>query len=102
MKLKFENGTVHEVEALDVNVWNADIYGDGTKSGVVITAYPMAKDADRFWDTDTSVYVFTVTTNLDPDDWDDDWFGYSDDTGPADFPADVLRIVENVLKEITQ
>lgn len=102
MKLKFENGAVHEVEALDINVWNADNYGDGTRSGVIVTAYPMTKDEEGFWDTNTRVHVFTVDTNLDPEDWDDDWFGYSDETAPGEFPADVLRIVENVLKEVTQ
>ena len=43
----------------------------------------------------------SVDINLDPDVWDDDWFGYSEDTTPGEFPADVRRIVENVLKEIT-
>jgi len=102
MKLKFEDGTVREVEALDINVWNAASYGDGSRSGVVITAYPMYTDEDGFWSTDTSAHVFTADTNLDPGDWDDDWFGYSEDNTPAEFPIEVRHIVENVLKEISQ
>ena len=102
MKLKFEDGTVREVEALDINVWNADAYGDGEHTGVVVTAYPMMKNEEGHWDTATDLPIFTASTNLDPEDWDDDWFGYTDDTAPGEFPGDVRRIVENVLKEITE
>lgn len=101
MKLKFEDGTTREVDALDINVWNANMYGDGEKSGVVVTAYPMMKTEEGHWDTVTDLVVFSAETDLDEEDWEDDWFGLSDDTGPADFPAEVRRIVDNVLKEIT-
>lgn len=101
MKLKFEDGTVREVDALDINVWNADRYGDGEHSGVSVTAYPMMRNGE-YWDTATNLPIFTASTNLDPEDWEDDWFGYSEDTAPGEFPAEVRRIVENVLKEISQ
>lgn len=102
MKLKFEDGTVREVEALDINVWDADVHGDGEHEGVVVTAYPMEKDAEGVWYTHQDLIVFSAETYLDPDDWDDDWFSYSDDIAPGEFPAEVRRIVENVLKEISQ
>lgn len=102
MKLRFEDGTVRETEALDINVWNADLYGDDDHTGVVVTAYPMNKTEDGYWDTALDLIVFSIPTDLDPDDWDDDWFGYSDDTAPGEFPGDVRSIVEGTLKKITE
>ena len=103
MKLKFEDGTTREVEALDINVWNADMYGDGEHSGVVVTAYPMEKLENGNWHTHQDLIVFSASTDLDPDVWgDDEWYSLSDDTAPGEFPHEVGRIVENVLKEISQ
>lgn len=101
MKLRFEDDTIREVEALDINVWNADRYGDSEREGVIITVYPMTMQ-DGFWDTATDLIVFSTSTDLDPDDWDDDWFGYSDDTAPGEIPEDVRQIVERILEKIQQ
>lgn len=91
-----------EIEGIDINVWNSNVYGSGPARGVVITGYAMSRDEDGFWDTATlQEPLFSADTNLDPEDWDDDWFGMSDDNTPVDVPSDVRYIVDNILKELS-
>lgn len=41
----------------DLNLWNADKLGDGTKKGMQITLYPVSKDAHNHFKTDTDYPV---------------------------------------------
>lgn len=95
-------GKMREVEGIDIDVWDANVLGNGEKKGIVVTGYPMYRDADGLWDTNTSITLFSAETNLNPEDHDESaWYGLSDDTVPGDIPGDVLDIVTNILKEIS-
>lgn len=104
MRIEFEDGTIREVEGLDINVWNADVLGDGRFKGIVVSAYPSYKDADGSWMTDISgPHVFSAETNLDPEVWgEDEWFTWTDSDEDREFPAEVFPIVNNVLKELVR
>lgn len=90
-----------EVEGIDINVWNSNLYGSGPARGIVLTGYPMFKDENGLWDTNTDVILFTADTNFDPNDYEDEWFGFSEDTTPGDMPLEVLNLVNAILKEVS-
>ncbi len=103
-KVTDTEGVTREAEGIDVNVWNSDLYGSGPARGIVITGYAMSKDAvTGFWTTHStfSAPLFSADTNLPVDEWDDAWYGYSEDNTPTDVPYDVNQIVNNILKEIS-
>lgn len=91
-----------ETEGIDIDVWNADVLGNGERSGIIVTGYPMSRDADGLWDTNTNIILFSAETNLDPEEWDESsWYGLSDETAPGEVPWEVMNIVNNILKEIS-
>ncbi|UVG35068.1 hypothetical protein SEA_CECE_319 [Microbacterium phage Cece] len=95
MKIRDAEGNVHDCpDGIDVNVWDSTVYGDGTDRGIVVTAYRMLTDEDGFTDTDMNAVVLSIDTDLPRELWgDDDWFGFSDDTAPGDFPHQILAIL---------
>ena len=102
LKIKSEDGTVREVEGLDLNVWDTGAYGSGPDTGIRLTAYPMFRREGGLWDTNTEVILFRADTNFDRANYDDEWYGYSDDMTPGDMPSEVLDLVNRILKEIQQ
>jgi hypothetical protein len=90
--LKLEiNGTVHEVEGIDVNVYGAEFTD---KAHAQIAVYEQRKDADGFWRTETGETLLSIDTNLPLEDYYDEWYGFSEETAPGDFPGEVLRFIK--------
>ncbi|UDL16295.1 hypothetical protein SEA_ZOOMAN_324 [Microbacterium phage Zooman] len=98
MQITFQDGVTREVDGIDINVWNEN---DGSMPGlpdkVHVTGYPMTQDALGLFTTDAGTTVFDVETNLPGEDWDSDWFHWDSEL----MPADVRRVVDSVLKEIS-
>lgn len=92
---------VIEAQGIDINVWNTNLYGSGPAEGIRVTGYAMSKDAEGYWDTDTETILFSATTSFDPDEYEDEWFGLSEDTTPGDMPYEVLTLVNSILKEVS-
>jgi len=91
-----------QVEGIDLNVWDSNLYGSGPARGIVVTGYPMFKDENGLWDTDTDVILFSADTNFNPEEWDEDaWYGLSEDTAPGEVPNEVMTLVNNILKELS-
>jgi hypothetical protein len=90
-----------EIEGIDINVWNSNLYGSGPKRGIVLTAYPMSRDENGLWDTDTDKILFTADTGFSADEYEDEWFGLSEDTTPGEMPYEVLTLVNSIIKEIS-
>ncbi len=72
---------------IDVNVWNADTYGNGERSGVIVTGYPV-RMGEQYPYTDTHEALFSVETDLAG--YDDEWWEQYDE----DMPAEVKAIVD--------
>lgn len=100
-KLQDAEGVTREVEGIDINVWNSNLYGNGPARGIVCTGYPMAKDADGDWVTDDQTILFSAETNFDVSEYEDEWYGFSDDNTPADVPFEVNTLVNNILAEVS-
>ena len=96
MKLKNTIGQEVEVEGLDVNVW----LDEEETERVFVTVYPMYRDANGYWATNTGVILNTIPTDLPPSEYDRDgeWYGFSDDTAPGDFPGEVLRFIAPLIE----
>lgn len=99
MRIKFQDGVYREVDGIDINVWNKN---DGSIPGapdkVHVTGYPMTQDALGLYSTDAGTTIFDVKTNLPGEDWDTDWFHWDSQL----MPADVRRIVDQVIAELTR
>ena len=102
LKLNID-GAIHECpHGIDVNVWNSTLYGNRPFKGVVVSIYKMHLTPDGFNDTDTiNGSLLSIDTDLDPEVWDDDWFGFNADTAPGDFPGDVFRFIKPFIEEIS-
>ena len=72
---------------IDINVWNAESYGNGERTGIVVTGYPIRMGAQYPY-TDTHEALFSVDTDLTG--YDDEWF----EDGSDDMPAEVRAIVD--------
>lgn len=102
LKIKDIEGVVHEVEGIDVNVFDGRVFGDDedTFDGAILVAYPMHKDADGIWQTYTGVTLFRAETDFDPDLYYDEWYGFSDENTPGDVPFEVNVLVNNIMAEV--
>jgi len=99
-KLTTPHGVI-EAQGIDINVWDTSLYGSGPHEGIRVTGYPMRKDAQGYWETNTDVILFSATTNFDTENYHDEWYGLSEDTTPGDMPYEVLTLVNSILKEIS-
>lgn len=97
LKLNID-GTVHEVEGIDVNVYGAEFTD---KEHAQIAVYRMRKTSQGFWDTDTGETLVSIDTNMPLEDWYDEWYGFSAETAPGDFPGEVLRFIQPFIEEVT-
>jgi hypothetical protein len=88
---------VIEAQGIDINVWLTD--EEDENSTVRLTAYPMRKGADGYWDTDTQTILFSADTNFSG--YYDEWYGLSEDTTPGDMPYEVLTLTNAILKEVS-
>jgi len=101
LKLNID-GVIHECpHGIDVNVWDSAIYGDRPFKGIVISVYKMHLTPDGFNDTDTiNGGLVSIDTNLPQDEWgEDDWFGFSADTAPGEFPSEIMRFIAPFIEE---
>jgi hypothetical protein len=89
------DGRLQHCEGIDINVW----YDEETE-GIRLTAYKMYRMEDGLWDTNTDVVLFWAVTDFESDQFDDEWYGLSEDTLPHEIPADVLDLVNRVLAEV--
>jgi len=102
MLIRGTDGQVHEVEGIDVNVWDTGVYGSGPDVGMKLTGYPMFKDENGLWDTLSGVILFSVETDFDRERHDEDaWYGWSGDMTPGDMPAEVRVMVDSIVRELT-
>lgn len=96
----FKVPVVDENTGIDLNVWNATLYGDRPVKCVAITGYLMTRNqVTGYWETDTDKILFSIDTTLPTDQWDDHWYGISADTLPHELPPEVLELVRPYLKE---
>lgn len=92
--------TIHPMP-IDLNVWNAMLYGDHpTKNCVVITAYSLRySDATGYWSTNTDDVLFHIDTDdLDVNEWDDEWYEVIDEATLADLPPEILAHVKPLIQ----
>ena len=95
MKIKLENGTVREVEDLDINVWQ-----DETDGTVRLTAYESYTGRDGYAETNTGVILFSAATCFSPEDYLDEWYGWNA-SAPGEIPGEVVNLVRGILTEVT-
>ena len=91
MRIKTDEG-IREVEGLDINVWLDE--GSGK---VNITAYEVFTREDGYLDTNTHVTLFSAETDLSPDDYADEWYGWG---SGVYVPDEVLRLVRHILSDV--
>ena len=97
-RLNLETGPV-EVEGLDVDVWYAEDF-EGLPPHVHVTIYPMWRNKNDLWDTDTGTVLHSEATDWPVEEWgESDWFGISDDNAPGEMPGQVLDLVNRFLRE---
>lgn len=71
---------------IDVNVWNANTYGNGEFEGVVVSGYQI-RMGEQYPYTDTHQTLFSVQTDLSIQDHDDEWYEDGDESMPAEVKA---------------
>lgn len=89
------DGVLRTCEGIDINVFHDEETGRPH-----LTGYPMSKDADGYWDTNTQSVLFWATTDFDPDKYYDEWYGYEDGMAPGETPGEIVRLVSNILREV--
>ena len=98
------NGVIHECpHGIDVNVWDSAVYGDRPFKGIVVSIYKMGVDANGFNTTETlNGSLLSIDTNLPQDEWgDDEWYGFTADTAPGEFPGEVMRFIAPFIEEVS-
>lgn len=87
-----------QVEGIDVNIMGT-AFTDRPHAKIAV--YAMRKNDDGCWVTDTYRPIVTIETDLDAEDYYDEWYGFSADTAPGDFPGEVLRFIRPFLYAAT-